>query len=187
MLAGLLIPLAFEVAAPRLALEAWVPPDQPLPPMLPRSRSDARAFFLYSLTLVTDWPAQAFATAHAPVKIAILGDLGPAPELEALTRRTAHGRPILVVFQPEVDALQDFHVVYVAGTGSNDLPVVLRSLRGRPTLIIGESPALTRLGGMVFCDPEENLLPKEVNTRALKDAGLAFRSQFLKMVRRVAY
>lgn len=156
-------------------------------PTAPRSRAEARAFFLYSLTIVTDWPAQAFSSAQAPMDIAILGDPGTDPELVALAKRTAHGRPIRVVFHPDPAHLETFHVVYVGSAAGDDLPIMLRVLKGRPALIIGELPALTRLGGMVFCDPDENLLPTEVNVRAARDAGLTFRSQFLKMVKRVSY
>jgi hypothetical protein len=190
MMPVLLLPALIQGPSSASALEeiAYFEQLQGLPPAsTPRSPAEARAFFLYSLTMVTDWPGEAFRSPQAPLVMAVLGDRSDAAELEAMMRRTVHGRPIRLLLQPDLSQLEGCHVVYVSTAASGDLPYVLRALRGRSILLIGETPNLTQMGGMVFCDPEEGLLPTEVNVRAAKAVGLTFRSHFLKLVRRVAY
>jgi len=171
-------------------LEAWLKPPPLLKPVVQnpvRSEAELRAYHLYALALVSDWPQEVFPDPKAVFLIGVLGQDTLGPALEALESRTAHGRPIKIVRSRDVMDLLRCQVVYIPPSEDQDLLPILRALRGHPVLTTGEHESHTQLGGIVRLILVEGSLRMEVNVRAAQEARLGFRSQFLKMVTRVAY
>lgn len=152
-----------------------------------RTEAEMRAYHLYALAMVTDWPEEAFPDPQAPFLIGILGRDPMGPAFTALQTRTAKGRRIKVIHSMNLDDLTHCHLLYIPPSEDQDLIPILRATRGRPVLTTSEHESHTQLGGMVRLMLTEGSLRMEVNVRAAREARLAFRSQFLKMVTRVVY
>jgi hypothetical protein len=152
-----------------------------------RTETEMRAYHLYALAMVTDWPEEAFSDPHTPFLIGILGTEAIGPAFTALQTRTAKGRRIKVLQSMNLEDLAQCHLLYIPPSEDQDLIPILRALRGRPILTTGEHESHTQLGGIVRLILAEGSLKMEVNLRAAREARLTFRSQFLKMVTRVVY
>lgn len=180
---------AWDGSAIPPALRPWLLPATPsLPPQV-QGRTDAeiRAFHLYALALVSDWPQEAFPAPDSPLFIGVLGKDPIGPALDALETRTARGHRIQILRSRNLMELVQCHLLYIPPSEDQDLLPVLRALRFRPVLTAGEHEHHTQLGGIVRMTLADGGVRLEVNTRAAQEARLGFRSQFLKMVARVAY
>lgn len=170
--------------------KAWLEPSSLLGPQTPtllRTDAELRVFHLYALAQVSEWPEAVFPDREAPFLIGVLGRDTLGSALESLESRTVQGRPIRILRSRNVLDLMRCQVVYIPPTEDQDLVPILRALRGHPVLTTGEHENHTQLGGIVRLILAEGTLRMEVNIRAAREAHLAFRSQFLKMVSRVAY
>ncbi len=152
-----------------------------------RTEAEQRIYFIYALALVTEWPEEAFPGPKSPFTVGVLGPNDPGAGWESLEGRTVKGHPIQVLRSRTLEPLAGCHLIFLTSAASEDLPYVLRALRGRPVLTIGEQENITQLGGMVRCNPQEGMLPSEVNVRAAREGRLNFRAKFLSMVNRVSY
>lgn len=184
--------MAFLLSVPMQVAEAAQPPffHSRLEPFLQnplRTDAELRAYHLYALALVSDWPMEVFPGRDAPFLIGVLGRDTLGPALEALESRTAQGRRIRIVRSRDVMDLVRCQVVYIPPSEDQDLLPILRALRGHPVLTTGEHEHHTQFGGIVRLILVEGGLRMEVNVRAAREARLGFRSQFLRMVTRVAY
>lgn len=112
-------------------------PDASRAHVLERS---VKAAFLYKFLGYTEFPANAFADAAAPVVIGVIGADDVAAELaRVVSGRSAIGRPVTVRVVDEGEAPGQVHLLFVGGTDSARVREALRGARGSPMLLVTET------------------------------------------------
>lgn len=109
-----------------------------------------KAAYLYKFVSYIEWPAGAFADAATPVRIVVLGDEELANELVQITTgRGVEGRPVSIRRTRDAEAAADAHIVFVGRGEFARLRDIVRNLRGRPVMIVTDSPGAMAQGSVI--------------------------------------
>jgi len=134
--------------------------------------------YLYNFTRYVDWPDASVGDAFV---IAVLRDPGLADALRALERpdKDAEGRPIRVRALTAVAAdVGDAQILFVGAPALPELRRILAGTRGKPILLVGDSPGLAKQGVAInfFLKPDilgaGKQLRFQINPAALEGRGL---------------
>jgi len=167
--------LLASVAGPALAA-----PRDDEPSALERR---VKAAFLYKFVGYTEWPATAFASADAPVVIAVAGNDEVAGELERLVPgRNVNGRPVLVKRLREGESPRGAHMVFV-GRGAANAGGIVRAAQQAGALGVTERGL--EQGGAIHLGPVDDRIGFEVSLEAAEKSGVKLSSRMLTVARKV--
>ncbi len=110
-----------------------------------------KAAYLYKFASYVEWPSGAFADAHSPIIIGVMGEDALADELaQVVASRTVSGRPLSVrkVRRGE-DTLGGIHMLFVGRLERSRLAETFATLKGRPILTVTDADDALALGSMV--------------------------------------
>jgi len=139
------------------------------------------AIFLFNFTQFVDWPADAFATEHAPLVIGVLGDDPFGTYLDDTVQgETVNGRPLTVQRYHGLEEIKTCHVLFIGRAENGRLKETLTALKGRSTLTVGDAEDFTRSGGMIQFATVENKIRLRINLEAARSARLTISSKLLR-------
>ncbi len=143
---------------------------------------ELKAAFVYNFIQFTQWPREA--PAGAALHLCASGDSVLFPALQALTGKSAAGRPIVLL--PLAETLAEKCQVLVATAEDRPRLALIRQLADSgPVLTVTDDDELTREGLMIGMSVQGGRIVFVVdNTRAGK-AGLLISSRLLRLARRV--
>ncbi|HVZ80247.1 MAG TPA: YfiR family protein [bacterium] len=146
------------------------------------------AYLVHFLEFV-GWPESAFADPKSPYVIGVLGEDPFGEKLSRLTSgRLFNGRTVIIKkfggYDPEEgDDLRACHVLFVAGSEKDRLPIILKILRRAPVLTVSEIEKFPLYGGILAFDQEGKKIRLYVNPKAAKGAQLQFSARLLQVCR----
>jgi hypothetical protein len=140
-----------------------------------------KAAYLYNFFLFVDWPSQAFASSTASFELCILGADPFGESLAPIVTKTARQRDIQLRQVPRGGNLEGCHLVFIGAAEVDQVPRLLAQSRGGHALTVSESPGFAKAGGMVGFVLDEGKVRLEVNTEALRRAGLHVSSKLLEV------
>jgi uncharacterized protein DUF4154 len=145
-----------------------------------------KAVYLYNFARFVTWPDSAFVSPTSPLTLCVLGDdpFGAALD-QALANETVGGRSLAARRIANADAAAACQVLFVNAGAASTHVALLRTLRDRPILTVGDDEAFPTAGGMVGFRLEEDTVHITVNQGALREAGLTMSSQLLRIARLV--
>jgi hypothetical protein len=109
--------------------------------LLPAKEAQVKCAFLYSFSLMIEWPGHAFADAKAPVVIGVLGDRPHLMYLDRVAKKEVRGRPLAIERYPGVAQIGDCHILFITGSVSlQDEAAAIAKLGQSHTLVVGERP-----------------------------------------------
>jgi hypothetical protein len=145
-----------------------------------------KAVFLFNFVQFVEWPATAFPSADAPIRIGVLGDNPFSGALEAAVQgEKVRNRSIVVEPSSRLESLRDCHVVFVSRSQRAEIGTILAVLGSRPVLTIGEVPDFAGRGGIINFYLEGQKVRFEINRAAAQRSGLKLSSQLLTLARLV--
>lgn len=156
-----------------LALNSAEP--HPTPPV----EYQVKAAFIDNFIKFIDWPEGALA--DSTINISILGDTPLAEALKSIEDVQVKGRRLSIRTTKTLHELGASHIVFVASSETNRVDEVLRALKKRNVLTIGEVGGFCRKGGMINFTLDENKVRFEINADSARDAGLTISSKLLKL------
>jgi hypothetical protein len=143
-----------------------------------------KAAYLYNFALFVEWPADAFASQHAPLTIGIVGT---DPFDVALDRtiqdKRVNGRPVVIKRLQWHQDLRQSHILFVGASEEARMPEIAARLQGQPILLVGETPDFARHVGTIGFAIDDNKVKLEVNLEAAKRARLNISAKLLKVAR----
>ena len=145
------------------------------------NEQDVKAVFLFNFAHFTEWPAQAFPDARAPLVIGLLGDdpFGRALD-EAVAGETVRNRPLVVSRFRRVEDIGACHILFISSSEARSHAGIFARLEGRPILTVGETEGFARRGGMIRFVSEQTRIRLRVNVGAIRSAGLVVSSRLLR-------
>jgi hypothetical protein len=144
-----------------------------------------KALFLYNFGSYIEWPRNAFADERAPFTI---GVLGPSPLIESLQQiaasKTIGSRKILVSQFESANRIGACQMLFVpASVPLTQQRAAIAAVKGRPVLLVGETPGFARDGGGMNFIVQANKIRFEVNLDATKEQQLKVSSKLLAMAK----
>jgi hypothetical protein len=146
------------------------------------SEAEVKAAFLYHLAKFVEWPATAFSSETAPLRVAVFGDEEFAAKLsKSLSEKTAHGRTFEVKRIVNPQEAKNFHMVFIPNSESKRAILVLDAVKNAPVLTVGESDEFFEYGGMINLYFEDSQLRFEINAQAAEKVKLVISSKLLRL------
>jgi hypothetical protein len=142
-----------------------------------------KAAFILNFAGFIDWPD----TAHENGAF-IIGVLGRDPfenSIDSLRGKTAKGRKVIIRRYDDPEEIRDADILFISASEKRALPHILKTLRNRPVLTVGDQPGFARSGVMINLVLVRKRVGFEVNTQAAQRAGLRISSQLLKLAKEV--
>jgi hypothetical protein len=141
-----------------------------------------KAAFLYNFAKFVDWPAPAFQGPGDPICICVLGQNPFGNSLERVVRgQVVDGRSIRIRLVPEVSPKTTCHILFVSAAERKRFQSAAASLRGVPTLTVGESRGFAADGGIVNFKLVDGKVRFEVNLDAAERAQIHISSKLLSL------
>lgn len=167
-----------------LAALACSAPGTAVRAQAPANEAEAKARFTLTLARFVQWPAAAFASDGAPLRLCVLHN-SPAVAAAFGSQQgvVVAGHPLNVntgaVARPACDLL------FVDSSAARAAAEPLLAPGERPLLTLGAMDGFLSQGGMVELVNVDDALRFDVNLRALRSAHLGLSGQVLKLARQV--
>lgn len=141
-----------------------------------------KAVFLFNFTQFVEWPANAFATANAPLVIGVLGDDPFGPYLDALIQgEKINEHPLIARRFKNVEDIRECHILFINIPDREELRETLEDLQYKNILTVGDANNFTRYGGMIRFATETNKIKIHINLEPAKEANLTISSKLLRL------
>jgi hypothetical protein len=148
----------------------------------PVKEYQVKAVFLYNFAQFVQWPAEALPADSSPLVVGILGDDPFNSYLDEVVRgESVNGHPLKVVRYNSLEDVRDCHVLFVSSSETSRLEPILRSLKSRRILTVGEHELFSRLGGMVSFVTKQGKIRFRINLDAVQAADLTVSSKLLRL------
>src|SRR5262245_16972670 len=145
------------------------------------SDREVKAVFLFNFAQFVEWPHSAFDSPQSPIVIGVLGEDPFSRTLDDIVKgETVRNRQLVVARYRRVEDIATCHILFVSASEPQRYEPILATLRGRPTLTVGETDGFATRGGMVRFVSERNRVGLQVNVGAAKAAGLTISSNLLR-------
>jgi hypothetical protein len=146
-----------------------------------------KAAFLFNFAQFVDWPPKAFPEAQTPLVIGVLGDDPFGPYLDDTVRgEKVNNRPLVIQRYRRVEDIKTCHVLFISQSETNRLEQILRRLKGRNILTVGDANGFALHGGIIGFVSEKNKIRMRINLEAAKAGDLTISSKLLRPAQIVA-
>jgi YfiR/HmsC-like len=140
-----------------------------------------KAEYLYRFAQFTEWPAETGNT----LNLCVHGTDPFGAELDALQGKLVERRNIVVLRNVNADALAGCQIIFVAPAAAADVPQVLEQIKGRPVLIVADTPGAARLGVTLNMSVVKGHVSFEANMQAARSARINLSSRLLRFATEV--
>ncbi len=138
-----------------------------------------KAAFLYNFAKFTEWPAEAYADASAPLRICVLGEGHLGRALSALDGKRIKGRQVATAHLAKAEDAGTCQVLYVGPAEKERLPEILKGLNGRPVLTVTDIPDPGPNGGVINLRIVAKKIRFQIDKNVAEAAGLDLSSKLL--------
>lgn len=147
----------------------------------PSSEYELKAAYLYNFAKFIHWPEDTFADKRSPLIIGVLGKNPFQTELLPLTSRTVRKRPIEIRQFNTVKDVRNCHLLYISQSVSNKLRTILKNLRTKPIVTVGDDMNFVNLGGMFQFVTRRDRLRFTVHLDVAKANAIKIDAQLLSL------
>jgi hypothetical protein len=139
---------------------------------------EIKAAFLYNFAKFVEWPAR------APTDSIIIGILGEDPfggALETIEGKTIEGKKVIIKRFKSVRDLEASHILFIGPSERERLGEIMKVLKGRSALTVGEMAGFIQAGGVINFTIEGNKVHFEISAGNAEQAGVRLSSRLLKV------
>lgn len=139
-----------------------------------------KAAYLFKFMNLIEWPNE------AKIQRFIIGVVGPGPfgpSLDDISGKVVRGKPLDVVTYPMVKlpAPTDQMILFIDRANDNKLATILKDLKGRNVLTVGESEKFAERGGCINLVTVNNRVRFRINVDAVRRAELKISPRLVKV------
>jgi len=149
------------------------------------SEYQVKAAFLYNFAKFVEWPDTAFTSNSAPLNICILGNNPFNASLDDIRDKTVRGRPLSIRMNPDIDKLNQCHILFISASEKNQLSYIIQRLNNASVLTVADMEGFTSAGGMINLVMQDNKVSFDINLKSARLAGLKISSRLLKLANTV--
>jgi hypothetical protein len=150
------------------------------------SEYKVKAAYLLNFVKFVNWPDKVN-DGSDDIVIGILGDDPFGGSLDDMAKGKAVGQhPVLIkrfesFDEAKAGTLRKCRILFISYSEKDDLPLILRALKGAPVLTVSEIERFPARGGMILFDQEGQRITLAINKNAAEKSGLTFSSQLLQV------
>jgi hypothetical protein len=145
-----------------------------------------KAQCLLSFAKYVDWPTEAFVETNTPITVGVIGDNKFGDDLRyEVEGRVIGGRRIDVMPNSREEDWPKCQVLFISASEKWRQAWILKRLRPRPVLTVGESDRFTEDGGVINLTKRDGKVGFEVDLKSAREAGLGISSKLLKLADQV--
>jgi len=146
------------------------------------SEYEVKAAFLFSFIKFVDWPSNAFDDADEPLIIGIVGKDPFGSTLDAIVAgKTIKNRRLTIRRFRDASRIGRCHVLFVGSSARTSTARILRSIRNRHILTVGDAKHFARQGGMINFFTRNRRVRFQINLSAVEKSGLKISSRLLRL------
>ena len=146
--------------------------------------AQVKAAFVYNFAKFTEWPAAAFASPQAPIRLCLSGvDETQTKAFAAIEGKPVQGREVRIKRNPTTAEIGECNILYVGDEEPRRAQATLQAARNASVLTVSDSEGFADTGGVIGLVYADNRIQFEVNLAAAQRAGLKIASQVLKIAR----
>lgn len=147
--------------------------------------SAVKAAFLYKFGSFVEWPADAFVSPTAPLRIGVYGDDAVASELELITQgRDVGGRPVVLLRVRDVDAMPALHIFFAGGPRASRMREMIAAAQG-PVLTVADGSAGARADAVLYFTEDQGRVRFNASLPAAQARGLRLSAKLLAVAHMV--
>lgn len=142
-----------------------------------------KAAFIVNFLNFIEWPENSL-----PADTITVGVLGRDPSdgaIDALKGITVRGRQVIIRHYDGPDEARNAALLFICPSEKRSLPLILRTLRNRPVVTVGDQQGFARHGVMINMVLARKRVGFEINLPASQRAGVRISSQLLKLAKEV--
>lgn len=180
--AGVLRVLCPALVILTMLLSTWVPSSA----SVDQGKADeyqVKAAFIINFINFIEWPDAALSADS--FTIGIMGRDPSGGALGALKGKTVKGRKLVVKHFDDPEEARAADLLFISPSEKRSLPQILKNLRNRPVLTVGDQQGFARSGVMINMVIARKRVGFEINLPASQRAGLRISSQLLKLAKEV--
>jgi hypothetical protein len=145
-----------------------------------------KAAFLFNFAKFVEWPADAFASADAPLQICVLGQDPFDRDFErGIEEKTVNGHAIEIVHPSGLLQAKACQILFVAASEGPHLQEILRGLKRTNVLTVGDAAGFARMGGIINFVLEDSRVRFEINIQAAERAHLKLSARLLTVAKTI--
>lgn len=166
------------------ALALWLAP-RPEARGQQYTEHEVKAGYIYNFARFVKWPAEAFDDPASPIVVGVYGNarLGAVMERIALGA-SIDGRKVVVKYYNSPQQIEQCHILFASDLPRSAATDLLRSLRGRPILTVGDNlDGFCQEGGIINFLPQNARNRFEINNAAAANNELAISSKLLLLAK----
>jgi hypothetical protein len=146
----------------------------------PPSEHDVQAAYLYNFGRFVEWPAGAIPQDRFAVCVLGADPFGKTLD-GVLDGLSIGGRRVVARRMATSDAASGCQILFISASEEKQLYATLESLKSRSILTVSDIPQFAQRGGMIQFVTVANRVRFEINLARAQQAGLAIRSDLLKV------
>jgi hypothetical protein len=147
----------------------------------PVSEYQVEAVFLYNFSHFVSWPPEAFGSSDAPLVIAVLGHDPFGADLDSIVSGERVGdRPLVVRRYQDMSDVKDCQILFIDRSETEQLPEIIKALRGRSILTVSDIDDATRSGVVIDLVRESDHIRLKINVAAAREGRLTLSSKLLR-------
>jgi len=144
-----------------------------------------KAAFLYNFAKFVEWPSAVFVDKTVPLGICVIGQDRFGNALGTLKNKTVEGRTIVARKGVKAEDIDRCHILFISTSERENLPQILKAIRGAPVLTVGDTDGFARSGVMINLVPIGSRIGFEINLSAVGATPLKISSKLLKLGRTI--
>jgi hypothetical protein len=146
--------------------------------------AQVKAAFVYNFAKFTEWPASAFTSPQAPVRLCLSSiDETQAKAFAGIEGKPVQGREVRIKRNPTPAEIGECHILYAGDEEPRRAQAALQAARNASVLTVSDSDGFADSGGVIGLVYADNRIQFDVNLGAAQRAGLKIASQVLKIAR----
>jgi hypothetical protein len=147
-----------------------------------------KAIFLYNFASYVEWPLGTFPNEKASLVIGVYGSSAIDETLQTIANSKKVGERKLEFRKfASVNEIRNCQILFISrDVSASQHAEILKALKDKPVLIVGESPGFAAQGASINFFIEANKIRFEVNTNVTKRLGLKVSSKLLSMAKIVS-
>jgi hypothetical protein len=141
-----------------------------------------KAVFLYNIVQFVEWPKDSVPNETSPIIIGILG-IDPFGSFldDTVLGEDVNGHPLIIERYASVHDIKNCHILFIHSEMVPKLPTILKKLKGKGILTVGDAVNFAKQGGMVRFFTQENKIKIRINLKAVKEENITISSKLLRL------
>jgi hypothetical protein len=146
-----------------------------------------KAAFVFNFAKFIEWPPESFSDDTSQLVIGILGENPFGTDLDqTIQNKTINNHPLAIKQMRSLKEVTNCHILFISSSETARLPEILRTVRDKSILTVGESEGFIQAGGMINFTWEGKKIRFQINADAAKQAKLKISSKLLSLAIRPA-